>query len=344
MMKKISAFVASVCLLAASPAALAACRPITEEEAAMWGNTKPFPIKTMSAFNISFSAATIDVDPDLAIGSVIATGESAPTQAFFFIVCQAPVGTINYDFVTPPPLSALGNKIYSTNVPGVGFRLSYVRASGTTSVVPYTNNWTHRPSEPMHELIQYGNGAKFKIDLIKTSNDIPSKSTVTFGHVARTYGDGKPGISVTDIHSANVSLRVLPSCRVDSSTLNVDFGQFGPYDVSHTVGPTRPVSFRILCSGPTPPASITATLSAPRDPEDSALIQNTGAQHLAIRLRDKTTGTVLKPSDPSSTLVQKPGGAMESGFDLEATVLRVGSNTPTTGKIDATSVIILSIL
>ena len=344
MMKKTRVILAAACLLPASPAVLAACRPITQEESERWAETRPMPNQILTIFNISFPAGVVDIDPDLPIGSPLVSGESAPTPEMIFIACDPPTGAINVDFMTPPKLSSLGGKIYDTNVPGVGFRLNYVRASGSTSVVPYTNNWTENPSTPGTQPVNYGNGAKYRIDLVKTSNDIPSFSTTSFGHVARTYGDGNPGVAVTNIYSGNVSLRVLPSCRVDSSTLNIDFGQFGPYDVSQTTGPTRPVNFRVLCSGPTPPASITATLSAPRDLDNPALIQNTGAQHLAIRLRDKTTGALLKPGDASSTLVQKPGGAMESGFDLEATVLRVGNQPPTTGKIDATSVITLDIL
>ncbi|MGU3778274.1 fimbrial protein [Burkholderia metallica] len=344
MMKKSRIFLATACLLAASPAVLAACRPLTDEEAANWAISMNMPTQILSTFNISFPAGIIDIDPDLPIGSPLVTGESAPTSQFVFIACLPPTGAIHMDFVSPPENSPLGNKIYATNVPGVGFRLSYVRPSGNTSPVPYTNNWKEYPGRPGPQGINYGDGTKYRIELIKTSDDIPSFSTATFGHVARTFGDGEPGVAVSNIYSGNVSLRVLPSCRVDSSTLNINFGPFGPYDVSQTTGPTRPVTFRVLCSGPTPPTSITATLSAPRDTTNPALIQNTGAQHLAIRLRDRATGTVLKPGDANSTLVQKPGGAMESGFDLEATVLRVGSQTPTTGKIDATSVITLNIL
>ncbi|AOI71848.1 fimbrial protein [Burkholderia ubonensis] len=343
MMKKNRAFLTAACLLAASPAVLASCRPITDEELITWMD-KDIPSQKLTTFNVSFPAGTVDVDPDLPIGSKIVTGESATTPALIFIACDPPTGAIIVDFLTPPTLSPLGNKIYATNVPGVGFQLNYVRASGSTSAVPYTNNWKEQPSYPGTQPVNYGEGAKYRVDLFKTSNDIPSFSTVTFGHLARTYGDGNPGVAVANIYSGDVSLRVLPSCRVDSSTLNIDFGQFGPYDVSQTTGPTRAVNFRVLCSGPTPPASITATLSAPRDTDDPALIQNTGARHLAIRLQDKTTGALLKPGDASSALVQKPNGAMESGFDLEATVLRVGNQPPTTGKIDATSVITLSIL
>lgn len=344
MMKQIRIILAATCLLSASPALLAACRPITQQESDRWSGTRPIPNEIYTTFNVSFPSGVVDIDPDLPIGSLLVSGESAPTPALSFIACDPPTGQIIVDFVSPPNLSSLGGKIYDTDVPGVGFKLNYVRASGSTSVVPYTNNWTENPATPGTQPVNHGNGAKYRIDLVKTSNVMPSFSTTSFGHVARTYGDGNPGVAVTNIYSGNVSLRVLPSCRVDSSTLNIDFGQFGPYDVSQTTGPTRPVNFRVLCSGPTPPASITATLSAPRDSDNPALIQNTGAQHLAIRLRDKTTGALLKPDDASSMLVQKPDGAMESGFDLEATVLRVGNQPPTTGKIDATSVITLNIL
>ncbi|KVU47458.1 fimbrial protein [Burkholderia ubonensis] len=343
MMKRYRVFLTAACLLAASPAVLASCRPITDEELILWKDLA-MPSQQLTTFNVSFPAGTVDVDPDLPIGSTIVTGESAPTPALIFISCNPPSGTINVDFMSSPTLSSLGKNIYKTDVPGVGFRLSYVRASGSTSVVPYTNNWKESEIKPGTQPVNFGEGAKYRIDLFKTSNDIPSFSTVSFGHLAKTYGDGNTGVSVANIYAGDVSLRVLPSCRVDSSTLNVDFGQFGPYDVSQTTGPTRPVSFQVLCSGPTPPASITATLSAPRDTDDPSLIQNTGAQHLAIRLRDKTTGTILKPGDASSTLVLTPNGAMASDFDLEATVLRVGNQPPSTGKIDATSVITLSIL
>ncbi len=341
-MKKYRAFLAAVGLFAVSQSALATCRPITQEEANRW--SKDRLVQILSTFNITFPSGTVDVDPELPVGSVIVSAESAPTPEVLFIACDPPTGAIIVDFVSTYTLSPLGNHIYDSNVPGVGFRLNYVRASGRTSVVPYTNNWTENPATPGTQPINHGNGAKYRIDLIKTSDNMPSFSTATFGNLARTYGDGQPGVPVTNIYSGNVSLRVLPSCRVDSSTLNVDFGQFGPYDVSQTTGPTRSVNFRVLCSGPTSPASITATLSAPRDPENPALIQNTGAQHLAIRLQDQTTGTILKPNDASSKLVQEPSGAMESGFALQATVLRVGTQLPTTGKIDATSTITLSIL
>lgn len=96
---------------------------------------------------------------------------------------------------------------------------------------------------------------------------------------------------------------------------------------------------------PDAPVSITATLAATPDSHDQSLIANAGdAMNLAIRLRDASTQQVLRPNDPSSEIKVEPGGAMEHGFALEATVLRVGTAPPTAGTIDATSIITLTIL
>ncbi|WP_229770334.1 fimbrial protein, partial [Burkholderia pseudomallei] len=54
--------------------------------------------------------------------------------------------------------------------------------------------------------------------------------------------------------------------------------------------------------------------------------------------------SLLRPNDPTSEIKVEPGGAMEHGFALEATVLRVGTAPPTAGTIDATSIITLTIL
>ena len=98
------------------------------------------------------------------------------------------------------------------------------------------------------------------------------------------------------------------------------------------------------CSGPTPPATITATLAGTPDGDDPRFIRNTGATNLAIRLADRSTSYVLKPNDSNSALIHEPYGAMASSFSLDATVLRVGSRTPTAGQIQATATVTLSIL
>ncbi|WP_449185222.1 fimbrial protein [Trinickia sp. YCB016] len=172
--------------------------------------------------------------------------------------------------------------------------------------------------------------------------DIPSTATVTFGTVGQIVADN--GGTVGTVTAGSVTITVLPKCSVNASTLNVDFGTFGPREVSASAGPTRSVNFSALCTGPTQPTSITATLAATPDTNDPSMIQNTGAQNLAIRLREPSSNTTLVPNNSNSTIKHTPSGSqMQSDFALEATVLRVGATAPTVGRINATATITLTI-
>ncbi|WGS45875.1 fimbrial protein [Burkholderia sp. JSH-S8] len=288
--------------------------------------------------NILFPQGSVSIDPDLPIGSPITTGQSAPfASAANFANCLGG-GEVQHSYLSATSSQVLG--YYNTNVPGVGYRLSYVRSTGTSSEFPWSPEFP--AGNPPDQIVygRYGEGALFQIDLVKTG-DIASNTLVAFGTLGT--GQAQDGKTVTTISGGSLNVRVMPSCSVDASTLNIDFGSFGPADVSTTVGPTQHVSFNVLCTGPTPPASITATLAGTPDTVEPTLLRNNGAQHLAIRLTEPSTRTVLRPNDPASTLVHAPNGGMQSPFDLEATVLRVGTATPTAGMIQATATITLTL-
>lgn len=293
----------------------------------------------VTSVNVNFGQSQVQIDPDLPVNSVIATGTSTPFGVQTNIANCLNGGTVALSYSGATTSSVPG--VYQTNVPGIGFTLSYVRTGGAdTSAFPWTASFTAGdPGQIIYG--RFGAGAYFQIQLIKTG-DIASNVFVAFGTVGQAQAqDGK---TVATIGAGSINVKVLPNCSVDASTLNIDFGQFGPADVSTTSGPTQPVDFTLLCSGPTPPASITATLSGTPDTNNAGLLRNTGAQNLAIRLKETSTGIVLRPNDPTSTLVHLPAGGMQSPFAIDATVLRVGAATPTAGKIQATATIMLSIL
>jgi len=290
--------------------------------------------------NVMFSETSVSIEPDLPVGGEIASGESVPLAGPTTVASCPGGGTLSMSYLTATP-STLPN-VYQTNVPGVGFQLAYMGSTGTFTPFPFTQNVVASPGVENGTTFSYITaGSRFGIKLIKTA-DIASNVNVMFGPVAQ--GQAQDGKTILTFAGGNLNIKVLPSCAVNTSTLNIEFGMFGPRDVSTTSGPTQPVNFAMLCSGPTPPVSITAALGGTPDTDDPSMLKNTGAQNLAIRLRDSSSGTVLRPNDPTSTLVQTPGGAMQSPFSLDATVLRVGSATPTTGKIQATATITLSVL
>lgn len=284
--------------------------------------------------HLSFESSVIDVDSTLPIGETIARGSSYQTNRVYILRCDDATGTIPYE------LSRADSGI--TDDPTVGYRVVYERASGATETFPYTNNFVQK-YPGVTEYVSLAPGAKFHIELIKLA-EMQSQSTINLGQVGRVYGGGGGGDVITII-SNPVTLRVLPHCQVTSAKpLLVEFGPFGPRDVSATSGPTRPVTINVACDGPTPPNTVSATLAAPPDPDATGFIRNDGsASGLAIRLRDAATQAVLKPQDLSSVLTKGSPG-YNTTFDLEASVLRVGAAAPVPGSIDAQGVVTLTFL
>lgn len=295
--------------------------------------------------NVIFPEGSVSIDPDLAVGSLIATGYTAPISIQSAIVACTNTGSMKADYDTPPQPSPLPN-YYKTNVKGIGFRLSYVRANGNESPLPFGIDVPiPTPPDPPDGVVYgyLGAGARFRIELVKTEDIADRISSVVLTNPVGTGRDDR-SVTVTTVTSSGIVVTIQPSCSVKSNVRNIDFGTFGPADVSATSGPTQSVKFTVHCSGPTPPASITAMLKGTPDSDDSSLLQNAGgAANLAIQLKDISTNTVLHPNNPASTITQTPID-MQSPFALEATVLRVGNVPPTAGKIQATATIVMTLL
>lgn len=296
---------------------------------------------------LNFAGGVIEIDPDWQNGRLLTTASvsNAGRNGINVAGCFNSVGTINLQFVAPPAAGATidGITYYATNIAGIGFRLAYVTPAGTFFDLPRSLTF-RQDTNPFWA--RWATGSQFEIQLVKIGDLQVGSGTVAFSAPLQV-GTADDGRIVTTINANNVTIRVLPSCTVDSSTIDVDFDTFGPEDFPNgTEGPTRPVAFNVVCSGPTPPQSITATLGAIADTVDPTLIQNSqgSATNLAIRLREPSSNIVLAPNDPNSQLVHAPGGAMQNRFQLDSTVMRVGSAAPTPGTIQATATINLTFM
>ena len=332
--------------LGLSHIASAICLQLTDEQIA--GEVAADPAgytgyKTLSR-TVLFPESTVSINPDLPNGSLIATGTTGALAVRAAIVRCVGGGSMTAPY-TPSPLNPVPAypDYYETNVQGIGFRIRYIRSDGTPVDFPLTLNIAPETGNTPATYGVLERGSRFDIELIKTGDLSAGQSIVEFTGYVST-GHGNDGKTVLTIGSGSVRVKILPSCKVDSSDQNIDFGTFGPSDVSATAGPTRSVDFTVRCTGPTPPASITAMLDGTADLEDSSMLKNNGATHLAIRLKEISSGTVLRPGDATSTITHVPAGNMQSPFSLEATVLRVGSATPTVGKIQATATIVMTVL
>ncbi|MFJ3461301.1 fimbrial protein [Achromobacter spanius] len=338
-MKLVCAMLALAAIVFA-PLAHADCRKINPEDESAWME-QGLADGTVSYFaqrRVYFSGAVIDVEASLPVGSPITTGSSLPEGKVYTFLCLGDAGgTMHFDLMGAP--GSAGQDIYATGIPGVGYRVIYRRASGSVSVLPVTLPY----SEAKDGFVAIAAGNVFDIELIKTG-PMESQSVVNLGGVAYGYG-GADGAPAFEVIAQPVTLRVLPHCQVTSSKpLLVDFGPFGPRDVSANHGPDKPVVIDVACDGPTPPNSVSATLMAQPAPEATDFIRNDGtATGLAIRLQDTATREILRPQDLTSVLSKSSPG-FHASFELEASVRRVGGTAPTAGSIDAQAVVTLTFL
>ncbi|HBQ7916138.1 TPA: type 3 fimbria adhesin subunit MrkD, partial [Klebsiella aerogenes] len=103
------------------------------------------------------------VPPDLPVGSVILTRDwtmSAPGGASY----RCTSGTNRFAAkIVSPGATDLGNKIYSTNVPGIGMRFS--RGGATVNIV-YPDVFSSRVYNTTNYSLE---GSRFTLEIIKTA-------------------------------------------------------------------------------------------------------------------------------------------------------------------------------
>ncbi|MGJ7528979.1 fimbrial protein [Variovorax sp. GB1P17] len=108
-------------------------------------------------------------------------------------------------------------KMYSTNVQGIGIRLLRVISSTTKHYYPHTLTGSFGPFDP---------SAKFRVEVYKTAGTTGS-GPLAQGTYTRYFSNGDPGNSVlTTFLSANAITIITPSCTVDVGSRNISV-QFG---------------------------------------------------------------------------------------------------------------------
>jgi len=184
------------------------------------------------------------VNPDLPVGSVIATRNwtmSAGDGASYR--CR---GTSNFVAkVVAPGAMDLGNKIYSTNVPGIGLRFS--RGGATVNIV-YPGNYISSTSRTTDYSLE---GSRFTLEVIKTAQLTGSGTIASGKYTSYDYQYGNNPILETWL-SANAITVVSPSCTVlAGNNMNVDLGMIKRSDLkgrgSYAGG--RQFNLQLQCSG-----------------------------------------------------------------------------------------------
>ena len=185
------------------------------------------------------------VPSDLPVGSVILTRDwtmSAPGGANYS--CTSGTNRFAAKIVSPGATD-LGNKIYSTNVPGIGMRFS--RGGETVNIV-YPDVFSSR----VYYTTDYSlEGSRFTLEIIKTAATTGSGTLAAGKYTSYDWESGSNPILETYL-SANAITVVSPSCSVLSGkNMNVDVGSIRRTDLKG-VGTTaggKDFNIDLQCSG-----------------------------------------------------------------------------------------------
>ncbi|MDI9800331.1 fimbrial protein [Citrobacter koseri] len=195
--------------------------------------------QTHSAYEINMAMGRVVVNPDLPVGSVIATKTwTMPDDNTVYVTCDR-IQNLTFDAkVVASGLVMGANKIFSTTIPGIGLRFSRAGAVSMT----YPDSYTTRGSS--FRLA----GSTFTLDIIKTS-EITGSGTLASG----PYTEYGPGFVILKASlNADAITIVSPSCTVLSGkNMNVDIGTIKRSDLNG-VGTTaggKDFNIQLQCSG-----------------------------------------------------------------------------------------------
>ena len=185
------------------------------------------------------------VPPDLPVGSVILTRDwwpSAPGGANY----RCTSGTNRFAAkIVSPGATDLGNKIYSTNVPGIGMRFS--RGGATVNIV-YPDVFSSRVYYTTNYSLE---GSRFTLEIIKTAATTGSGTLVAGKYTSYDWESGGNPILETYLSASAITV-VSPSCSVLSGkNMNVDVGSIRRTDLKG-VGTTaggKDFNIDLQCSG-----------------------------------------------------------------------------------------------
>jgi type 1 fimbria pilin len=179
-------------------------------------------------YTVNFGTITIQQDSSIPNGTVLAT-QTTPSQNTNIAYCYKPY---MYTYLLKyAGAAALGNNIYSTNVPGIGIRTQLLRMFAVRPSNYYKNNVTG----PIHT--GQGDGRDYSVvEIIKTGNI--SAGTLNGGIIGSIQYSprtrGAPYIDAYNVYLGTAVIRI-GSCTVKNTNINVPLGRYLKRDF-HGVG------------------------------------------------------------------------------------------------------------
>ena len=197
-----------------------------------------------STVRLDMAMGRVVVSPDLPVGAVIAKQDWTMAAGNGISYTCTNTNTFKANIVAVG-VHDLGNKVYSTSVPGIGMRFS--RGGATVNIV-YPGSFTSNGGWGTNYSLE---GSRFTLELIKTATVTGSGTLATGKYTSYDWEYGNNPILETYL-SANAITVVSPSCTVLSGkNMNVDVGTIKRSDLNGvgTYAGGKNFNIELQCSG-----------------------------------------------------------------------------------------------
>ncbi|MTB38709.1 MULTISPECIES: fimbrial protein [unclassified Providencia] len=198
------------------------------------------------AENIDMQFGRVIVSPDLPVGSVIQekTWPMKETGSYW-AVCYG--GTVLDAIVTAKGVTEGPNKVYNTNIPGIGLRFQRMGAVAMT----YPDTYKVK-GESKKKINVYLAGSTFKLQIIKTAENTGS-GRITQGEYTR-YGYKPNSVepAIITYLSADAITIVFPSCKITTGAnqdVHLDTVRRTEFRGRGTTAGEKQFPINLLCNG-----------------------------------------------------------------------------------------------
>jgi type 1 fimbria pilin len=280
--------------------------------------------------NISFGSSVIVIDPNAAVGSVLAsTGQFTPSPIQDMLCSGKTTIGVNNVIGSQPGGST---NIYPTGISGIGYRITHPDTS--SYLLPYGFDTYQATSSNQQVELSVTSG----IELVKTGT-IANGSTIPMGQLANwQYGS----IVVENFMLSRPVTLTYPACTVNSKAVNVvlpTISNTAFKGVGNTAGGT-PFNISLTCSAG-------STLLIEFDTANQSAVANSVISNATGNGRAKNIGVQLTDQNLVPVTFGTPAvvGTTPNGpYDLTyyARYYQTATATPTAGTVSATATFTLT--
>ncbi|EOG1931565.1 fimbrial protein [Providencia stuartii] len=248
------------------------------------------------AENIDMQFGRVVVSPDLPVGSVIQE-KTWPMKETGSYWAQCYGGTVLDAIITAKGLTEGPNKVYNTNIPGIGLRFQRMGAVAMTYPDTFKVSGSNR-----QKVNVYLAGSTFKLQIIKTAENTGS-GRITQGEYTR-YGYKPNSVepAIITYLSADAITIVLPSCKImtgKNQDVHLDTVKRTDFKGRGTTAGEKKFPINLMCNGGVSisPDSVSVNMSfygrnAPNTNPQDGVLDNTAksspAQGIGVQvLTDK---------------------------------------------------------